>query len=206
MSEELSGEGGAGSRTEPVTCAECGTTLLEGQDREVTDDAVFCRPCFNNLTARIQHELARQGENINWPMAAVGAVAGGVLGAAVWWGFTVTTEIAFGLIAVVIGLAVGKGAVMASGNKRSTGLQGLSIVVSILSYGYGGYLVNRTFIHKAFASQTETADMVLALPLLPGPGLFYEVLRAGFEPFDLVFLAIVVYEAWKIPAPLRLRT
>jgi len=29
--------------------------------------------------------------------------------------------------------------------------------------------------------------------------------RAGFGVFDLVFLAIVLYEAWKIPAPFRLR-
>jgi len=30
------------------------------------------------------------------------------------------------------------------------------------------------------------------------------VLRAGFGVMDFVFLAIVVYEAWKIPRPIRL--
>jgi formylmethanofuran dehydrogenase subunit E len=38
---------------EQLTCAECGTRIDEGQDREVTDDGVFCRPCFNNLTAQL---------------------------------------------------------------------------------------------------------------------------------------------------------
>ncbi len=187
-----------------TTCAECGTTLAEGQDREVTDGGTFCRPCFNNLTARIQQDLALQGANVNWPMAVVGAVAGGALGILAWWGFTVTTEIAFGLVAIVIGIAVGKGTVILSGNKRSAGLQGLSIGVSVLSYFYASYLVNRTFLMRAFKEQEAMAEV--ELPLFPTPELAYEIIQLNFEMFDLIFLAIVVYEAWKIPAPIKLKT
>jgi hypothetical protein len=35
-------------------------------------------------------------------------------------------------------------------------------------------------------------------------GLFYRVLAANFGLMKFVFLAIVVYEAWIIPRPLKL--
>lgn len=56
-------------------CAECGTTLAQGQDHEVTDDGTFCRPCFDNLTAQLRQALAAQGQEINYPMALVGGSA-----------------------------------------------------------------------------------------------------------------------------------
>ncbi len=184
----------------PVNCAECGTTLEANADHEVTDDGTFCRSCFNNLTMQLQQATAAQGQEINYSMAFAGALAGAAIGVVAWWGFTVLTEISFGLVAIVIGIAVGKGAVMLSGGKRSTGLQGMSIGVSILAFFYATYLVNRTFLHRAF----EAEGMDGTLPLVPGIGTLVEVVGLNFGIMDLVFLAIVVYEAWKIPAPIRL--
>jgi hypothetical protein len=87
-----------------------------------------------------------------------------------------------------------------SGGKRSTGLQGLSVAVSTLAYFYASYLVNRTFVHQAFAEEGVEG----ALPLLPSPAVFAQVIGLSFGFMDVVFLAIVVYQAWKIPAPIRL--
>jgi hypothetical protein len=189
----------AGESSE-IRCAECNMLLAEGQDREETDDAVFCRPCFNNLTAQLQQAIEAQGSDINYSMAAVGALLGGALGVLAWWGFTVMTNIAFGLIAVVIGLTVGKGTTLLAGDKRSRGLQILSVIVAAASFFYASYLVTRTFVHQAWAE----GGMEGALPWLPNPGLFFEVVQLGFGFMDLVFLAFVVYEAWKIPAPLAI--
>ena len=186
--------------SQEIRCAECNTVLADGQDREETDDAVFCRPCFNNLTAQLKQAIEAQSQDINYSMAAVGALLGGAVGVLAWWGFTVLTNIAFGLVAVVIGLTVGKGATLLSGDKRSRGLQILSVVVASLSFFYASYLVNRTFVHQAWAAE----GMEGVLPWLPNPGLFVEVVRLGFSFMDFVFLAIVVYQAWKIPAPLAL--
>jgi hypothetical protein len=101
---------------------------------------------------------------------------------------------------VVIGIAVRKGAVRRSGDKRSTGLQALSVSVSVVAFFYASYLVNRTFVHRAF----EEEGVEGVLPLLPSPGVFVEVIGLNFGFMDLIFLAIVVYEAWKIPAPISL--
>ena len=183
-----------------IQCAECGTRLVEGQDRQKTDDAVFCRPCFDRLTHELDQVVAAQGQDINYSMALVGGLGGAVLGALVWWGFTVLTEIAFGLVAVVIGFAVGKGVTMLAGGKRHLNLQIMSVVISTLGFAYASYLVNRTFILQSYAEAGEPIE----LALLPNPELFYGVVTAGAGVMDLVFLGIVVYEAWKIPAPLQL--
>ena len=180
-------------------CAQCKSVLHEGQDRQETDGGVFCRVCFDQLQEEVRRSLEAQGQDINYPMATVGALLGGVAGAVVWWGFTVITSISFGLVAVVIGYTVGKGAMILSGHKRSVGLQGLAVVVSALSYFYASYLVNRTFLLQAMAERGQEA----ALPLLPDPGLLVEIVSLSFDVMDLVFLAIVLWQAWKIPAPIR---
>lgn len=193
-------DNGTVAEPETIRCSECNTALTEGQDRETTEDAVFCRPCFNNLTAQLHQAVAVRGQDINYSMAAVGGLAGAAIGVLVWWGFTVVTNISFGLVAVVIGFAVGKGVVMLSGDKRSQGLQITSVIISILGFVYASYLVNRTFIMSALAEQGET----LVLPWIPAPDVLFNVLQLGFGFMDVVFLAIVVYEAWKIPAPFRI--
>ena len=190
---------GTDAEPEAIQCAECGTVLAEGQDRETTDDSVFCRRCFNNLTSQLQQAVAAQGEDINYSMAAVGGLLGAAIGVLVWWGFTVVTNIAFGLVAVVIGFAVGKGVVMFSGNKRSQGLQITSAVIAVFGFAYASYLVTRTFVQKALAEQGQEA----ILPWVPAPDVLISVLQLGFGFMDVVFLAIVVYQAWKIPAPIR---
>ena len=183
-----------------VRCSQCETVLADGQDRETTDDGIFCRPCFDSLTAQIRHVVVAQGADINYLNAAVGGLGGALVGVIAWWGFTVVTSIAFGLVAVVIGITVGKGIVMMTGGKRHLNLQIMAVAISTLSYFYASYLVNRTFIHRAYLEQGE----VVALPILPGPGLLFEVVMLDFGLFDLVFLAIVMFQAWKMPAPLEL--
>lgn len=196
MAEESQSDPSSGE----VRCGECHTALAEGQDREVTEDGVFCRPCYNNLTAQLQQVLAAQGVDINYGGALVGGLLGAAAGVLAWWGFTVLTKIAFGLVAVVIGVAVAKGVVLLSGDKRHLNLQIMSTAVSVVAFFYASYLVNRTFILRAMAERGET----VVLPFAPPLPVFFEVVKLGFGVMDLVFLAIVVYEAWKIPAPIRL--
>ena len=130
-------------------------------------------------------------------MALIGALAGATTGVLVWWGITVWSNTAFGIVAILIGLAVGKGALLLSGNRGARGLQILSLVVSGIAYFYATYLVNRTFLQQALAKEGNA----VVLSLLPNPTMFFEVVRLGFGGMDVLFLAIVLYEAWKLPAP-----
>ena len=102
------------------------------------------------------------------------------------------------LIAVVIGILVGQGTVRFAGGKRSRGLQLLSVLVALGSYLCATYLVNMSFINKTLAEQSNASRV--AFPP-QNPALFFKVVSLGFGFMDVVFLAIVVYQAWRIPAP-----
>ncbi len=192
----------ADSETPPVaeTCAQCGKTLSP-EDRVASGDRVFCRSCYASLRAELEQAVTAMSSDVNYFNAAIGAVLGGALGALAWWGFTVATKISFGLVAVVIGYLTGLGAVRFAGGKRSGGLQALSIVVALASYVVATYLVNMTFVNQALAQQGETFRVGFPPQNLR---VLTRVLSLGFGFMDVVFLAIVVYEAWKIPKPFAL--
>jgi hypothetical protein len=182
------------------TCAQCARTLAPA-DAVLTGGRAFCRPCYDSLRAELEAVVAATSTDVNYLQAAVGAVLGGAAGALAWWGFTVLTHIAFGLFAVAIGFLVGQGTVRFSGGKRTAGLQALSVAVALLSYAAAIYLVNMTFINQALAKQGETFRVGFPPQSL---GLVFRVVTIDFGVMDFVFLAIVVWEAWKIPRAISL--
>ena len=193
-------EGTTGTSLAVNNCAQCSKTLT-ADDTVAAGDRLFCRSCYLSLRAELETVVASMSADVNYPQAAVGAVLGGVVGALAWWGFTALTHIAFGLFAVAIGYLVGHGAVRFAGGKRSGGLQVLSIAVALLSYLFATYLVNMTFINKALATQGEAFRVGFPPRSL---GLLIRVVTVDAGVMDLVFLAIVIYEAWKIPRPISL--
>lgn len=181
-------------------CGRCQAALTES-DRVAAQDRFFCRTCFEILKLQLGRSVAGMSQDINYPMAALGAVLGGAAGALAWWGFTVLTQIGFGLIAVGIGYLVGQGASRGAGGKRSVGLQALSVVVGAVSFLIAAYLVNMTFINQALAAKGQA----FRVPFPPASlGMFYHVLAANFGLMKVVFLGIVMYQAWIIPRPLKL--
>jgi len=184
----------------PETCAQCGKILVP-EDRVAAGDRVFCRQCYASLRAELEQAVGSMSSDINYVAATLGAVLGGAAGALLWWGITVVTNIAFGLVAIAIGFLAGLGTVKFASGKRSRGLQLISIAVSLVSYAAATYLVNMTFANRALAAQGEAFRLAFPPQNL---GLFMEVVSLDFGLMDVVFLAIIVYEAWKIPRPLAL--
>ncbi len=186
--------------TEVAVCAQCAKALIP-DDTIVAGGRTFCRACYASLRAEIEAAVAATRTDINYVQAAFGAVLGGAAGALAWWGFTVLTHIAFGLVAVAIGFLTGLGTVRFSGGKRTRGLQIISVTVALLSFLAATYLVNMTFINRALASQGETVRV--AFPPQTAT-LALRVVSVNFGLMDVVFLAIVLWEAWKIPRPIAL--
>lgn len=182
-----------------VQCMQCERELDSDEPRHEVEGGVFCAGCYDALRSTVARAIAAQSEGVNYPMAALGGVLGGVGGALVWWGFTVATNIAFGLVAVVIGYAVGHGVLRLGGHKRAMGLQGLSVGIALASFIFATYLVN-----WSYANQAMEANQMASLPLVLPLSVIIDLMKAGFNPMDLLFLGIVLYEAWRIPAPLRL--
>jgi hypothetical protein len=182
-----------------LTCRQCEKTFEPGADMEVTARGAFCRSCFNQLAAEVELIVQQQQTGINFSAAVAGALAGAALGVLVWWGFTVFTKIQFGLVAIVIGITVAKGILMATGGRRSRELQILAAVIAGTAYFYADYLVKRTFILD------QSPEYAHTLTVLPEPVVFFNVARMTFDMFTLIFLAITVYQAWKLVEPFKIR-
>jgi len=189
------------STTAPVAvrCARCQSALGESE-RVPAGDRVFCRTCFDIVKLQTRTGVAARSDSINYPVAAVGAILGGAVGALAWWGVTVLTHIGFGLVAVVIGLLVGHGTLRFAGGKRGVGLQALAVVVGALSFLVAVFLVNMTFLNAALAQRGDAFRVTFPPPSLEA---FYRVITANFGIMKLVFLAIIVYEAWFILRPIK---
>jgi hypothetical protein len=181
-------------------CGRCQAALRESE-RVAAGDRVFCRTCYDILKLQLRTGVAAMSQDINYPIAAIGAILGGVVGALAWWGLTVLTKIGFGLVAVVIGLLVGHGTLRFAGGKRGVGLQILAVVVGTVSFLVAVYLVNMTFINEVLAQRGDA--MRVSFPP-KGLAMFYHVIAANFGIMKLVFLGIIMYEAWFIPRPIKL--
>ncbi len=181
-------------------CAQCGKVITPG-DRVAAGDRVFCRSCHASLRHELEGALQTMSEDINYANATLGAMLGGGVGVLAWWGFTVASGWSLGLLAVGIGWAVGWGTVRFAGNKRSRNLQFLATGVAIASWASANYLVNMTFINRALVKEGAAAAVTLPPASLE---MFLTVVSAKFGVMDVVFLAIMVWEAWKMPRPLRL--
>ena len=181
-------------------CAECGKVLTPG-DRVPAGDRVFCASCHARLQQELVTAVQAMSEDINYVNAAIGALLGAVVGVVAWWGFTAATKWSIGLIAIGLGWAVGWGTVRFAGGKRSKELQVLSLAVATAGWIAATYLVNMTFLNRGFAAQGEAFR--LAFP----PASIDQavaVISAGFGIMDVVFLAIMMWEAWKFPRPIQL--
>ena len=181
-------------------CAECGK-LLTPTDRVAAGARVFCTSCHAMLRQQIETAVRAMSEDVNYVNATLGAVLGGAVGVAAWWGDTVATHWSIGLIAVALGWAVGWGTVRFSGGKRSPGLQILSATVACMSWVVATYLVNMTFINRSLSEKGDAFRVTFPPTSLDVAG---KVIGAGFGIMDVVFLAIMAWEAWKFPRPVRL--
>lgn len=181
-------------------CAECERPVPE-RDRVEAGGKTFCRSCYEGLRVALERMVAATGADVNYPMAVLGAVLGGALGALVWWGFTVVTHIALGLVAVAIGFLAGHGALRLSGDKRTVALQAIAAGAALVNFVAASYLVNMTLINRVLARQGDGRR--LGFPPASLDELF-AVVSLNFGVMDLVFVAIVLWQAWIIPRPLQL--
>jgi len=136
---------------------------------------------------------------VNYVNGTIGALLGGAVGALIWWGFTVATKLGLGLVAIAIGFLTGQGAVRFAGGKRSAGLQAIAVAVAVVAYFVASYLVNMSFANAGFAQSGDPRRLAFPPASLDQ---FARVATLSFGLMDFVFLAIVVYEAWKIPRPI----
>lgn len=185
---------------EATVCARCSVALAPGAG-VAAGDRMFCRACHALLREQLASAITAMTTGIHWPGAIAGAVLGAFAGALVWWGFGAATHIEFGLVAIAIGWLAGTGAVRFSGGRRGPALQRLCVAATLPGFALGRYLLNATLINRDLAARGDPGRV----PWLPAnAAAAWLVTTAGFGVMDAVFLALALWQAWKLPRAPRL--
>jgi hypothetical protein len=173
-------------------CASCGQPLQAAY--YLVNDAVVCATCHDRLRAAA---AARPGVQGLVKAAIAGAVAAAA-GALLYYGVLRLTGYEFGLIAIVVGFAVGKAVNWGSGGVGGAAYQAIAVPLTYLSI-VGGYI---PAIYDAMSEAnlpdmaqipfTEVATLAIKMPFLG---------EASSNLIGWVIIAIGLYEAWKFTKP-----
>ncbi len=208
-------------------CRQCGQSILDGEEvvsKQGDALQVLCRPCAQQRADGAGSAQPAAGGAIFSPTPAnpvpapraadharntrdlfgallLGALAAGA-GTVIWYATVVLTHIQFGLIAGLVGFAVGYAVVFGSRGERGRRLQILSVTLTLVAMVIGEYLVTR---HALLAASGGT----VTLPLLAPPLRMLQVVIASltsnaFSLLTLVIWAIAIYGALYVPRELHL--
>ena len=121
-------------------------------------------------------------------------IYGGVvaaLGAAAYYAIAAGTGMEFGLIAIFVGLGVGKAVRLGAGTAAKKRYRALAMLLTYLS-------ITGTYVPYAFESAADVALVAALVIAFIAPFL---MLLSMENIMGLVILGIGVYEAWKLSAP-----
>jgi hypothetical protein len=128
----------------------------------------------------------------NIVMGLLGGIVASVVGAGIWAGVTVSTEYQIGFMAVGVGLLVGL-TVRGLGHGTSPAFGIIGALCALF-----GCLLGNILSMCGFAAIHESVPFFeITKTVLMDPSLAVELLKATFEPMDLLFYGIAVYEGFK---------
>jgi hypothetical protein len=174
-----------------LKCGFCGQPVAGQFYRTINRFA--CGNC-----ARQVENVIRRNEFAPGPFllaAAAGLVMALVCGA-VWAGVIFVSNVELGILASFIGVAVAKVALRASGNRRGVAMQVLTALLSVIGIGGGKIVLRIMFILKEGGVPISLAAVsrLLLEIIRQDPALLLQ----AFRGFDLLWIGIAVYAAWRI--------
>jgi hypothetical protein len=146
--------------------------------------AYVCPSCHEQLSK--QHQ--KPG---SFFLALLFGAGAAVAGALLYYGIAALTNMEFGLIAIVVGIAVGKAVRAGAGAEAKKRYRALAIILTYMS-------ITATYVPSVLEGSEGGSVLFAAIFSLVLPFLMI----AQFENImGLVILAIGIYEAWKLSAP-----
>jgi hypothetical protein len=126
----------------------------------------------------------------NLPMGVAAGVGAAIIGAVIWALITVATNYQIGWMAVGVGFLVGYAIrFFGRGVDQIFGIAGA--IIALLGCLTGNLLTDVIII-----AQQEGMQVMTVLSRL-NPGIIVNLLTETFQPMDLLFYGIAVYEAYK---------
>lgn len=130
-------------------------------------------------------------ENQNLALGLAAGAGAAVIGAVIWALITITTNYQIGWMAVGVGFLVGYAIrYFGKGIDLVFGVSGA--VIALLGCISGNFLTVVIII----AGQEQVGVMTVLSQL--SPGIIGDLMKETFQPMDLLFYGIAVYEAYKL--------
>jgi hypothetical protein len=170
----------------------CGACQAAIRDQYyVANGKTLCTDCHGKLQASFAQvsDASRFFAALGWGGGAA------LLGAALYYGIRVATGYELGLVAIVVGVLVGKG--VARG-MRHRGGRGYAFMAVMLTY-FAIVLTYLPEIVKVWGERTTDGAVAnfIVSTLLIGLTLFAPIVVGFKAPLSLVITGIALYEAWK---------
>lgn len=176
-----------------VQCSLCGVALSAGSALSVSGH-VACERCV----AQLQDEVAaKQAGAASLPLAVVGTLVGALVAAVVWAGIAIATDYEIGYVAILVGFLAGKGAVIATGGAHGRTLQVIAVAGSVIGLLLAKYAI---FAHEVKTYVLEEYGEAIGYLDTRTMQLFTEALTEMTSLFDLLWIALAVGAAWRVPA------
>ena len=140
-------------------------------------------------------EQVRAGQN--FPLAIIAGLTAAIAGAILWAGVTVASEYKLGLMALAVGYIVGQ-AIRIAGQGVDAKFGYLGAACGFLGCAGGTVLCNIVFF-----AQAKSLSFAQTLNILP-PELLTRLVQIAFDPMDILFVGIGVYEGYKFAFKYRL--
>lgn len=130
------------------------------------------------------------------PAVAAGTVAA-VVGGVVWALIVQASNYEVGMVAWGIGFVVGTAVVLATRGAKGPRLQAIAVVLALVGILLGKYL------SYALTVQDEAEKFGESIGLFSAEmrSFFREDVAAVFGAFDLLWIGLAVFTAWRIPQP-----
>jgi hypothetical protein len=186
-----------------TTCSNCGAEIPSGEEVKLigrggyTTTFIVCRNC----ESKWQDELDEETRDPNIAGAVLFGLGASIISIFVWSLLTLLTNYQLGIIAVGVGWIIARAVVLGAGNKRGKILQVMSIGLTLITMAISQDLVRHYYVDLVVSAQG-----INGIPLLlPLPDMFSIVVDSLAEdPVTVLFWAIAIFEAFKIPARRRL--
>ena len=131
------------------------------------------------------------------------AILGGTLAALtagfLWAFITEATGYEYGIVAMVVGGMTGYGVLLFVRGKKGVSLQIIAVVTAVLGIAIGKYLIFFNSLEEILVSDYGLLANEISMYSGAVLELFFSNLELSFGGFDILWVGIAVYVAWRIP-------
>jgi hypothetical protein len=146
---------------------------------------------IGTVSGMAERKLQEARDNQNLSLGVGGGIAAAVVGAIIWAIITVVTGYQIGWMAVGVGFLVGYAVRMfGKGADPVFGVAGAAIALA-------GCLTGNLLTVVILISRQESIEIMTLLSRLT-PGITADIIKETFQPLDLLFYGLAIYEAYKI--------